>query len=250
MVGTLIVRGFVVGILAGLLAFGWAKVFGEPAVATAISFESAQDEAKAAAAVAAGKQAEPDDPEIFSRTVQSGIGLLTGLVVIGAGLGALFAVLFAFGYGRMGALGPRATSAVLALFGLLTVYLVPALKYPANPPSVGEPDTIKYRTGLYFLMMAISIASTLGAWMLRQRLLARYGAWNGSVMAIAAYLILLGIVFSLLPGINEVPASFPAVTLWNFRLASIGIQTVLWGSIGILFGYAGEQVMSNSRRQS
>jgi len=237
--GQLVLRGFIVGIVAGLLAFGWAKVFGEPAVTTAINFGSAQDEAKAAAAVAAGKPAPEDDPEIFSRSVQSGLGLLTGMVVAGAGLGCLFAVLFAFANGRVGRLGPGPTSALLAFFGLLSVYVIPALKYPANPPSVGEPDTIKYRTGLYFLMMAISIAATLGSLRLRRSLVPRYGAWNGSLLALGAYLVVIAAVFVFLPGVNEVPAGFPAVALWDFRIASLGIQTVLWGSIGVLFGYVG-----------
>jgi hypothetical protein len=118
---------------------------------------------------------------------------------------------------------------------------VPALKYPANPPSVGEPDTIKYRTGLYFLMMAISIASTLGALRLRRSMVPRFGTWNASLLALGVYLVVMTAVFSLLPGVNEVPATFPAVTLWDFRIASLGIQTVLWGSIGVLFGYFGAQ---------
>src|SRR5580658_8780869 len=239
--GQLVLRGFIVGIVAGLLAFGWAKTFGEPAVDTSISFESAQDEAKAAAAVAAGKPAPPDDPVIFSRAVQSGVGLLTGMVVAGAGLGCLFAVLFAFANGRLGRLGPGPTSVLLAFFGLLSVYIVPALKYPANPPSVGEPDTIKYRTGLYFVMMAISIASTLGALRLRRSMVPRFGTWNASLLALGVYLVVMAAVFSLLPGVNEVPPTFPAVTLWDFRIASLGIQTVLWGSIGVLFGYFGAQ---------
>jgi hypothetical protein len=239
MVGNLILRGIMIGIVAGLLAFGWAKTFGEPAVNTAVAFEKTQDEAKAAAAVAAGRQPEADDPEIFSRAVQSGIGLLTGVVVVGAGLGGLFAVLFAFANGRMGALGPKPTAAVLALIGLASVYVVPALKYPANPPSVGEPETIKLRTGLYFLMVAISILSTLGALWARRALTPRYGAWNSSILSALGYLIAIAIAFLLLPPINEVPSTFPAVTLWDFRLASLGIQTVLWMSIGILFGYFG-----------
>jgi hypothetical protein len=106
MVGKLIFRGFIIGILAGLLAFGWAKMFGEAPVTAAVSFESEQNEAKEAAALAAGKKPVAEDPEIFSRSVQSGIGLLTGVVVVGAGLGCLFAVLFAFANGRMGRLGP------------------------------------------------------------------------------------------------------------------------------------------------
>lgn len=240
MMGSLIFRGFVIGIVAGLLAFGWARTFGEPPVNEAIRFESEQNEAAAAAALAAGKKPVPEDPEIFSRSVQGGIGLLTGLVSVGAGLGALFAVLFAFANGRIGQLRPGATSVVVAFFGWLSVYVVPALKYPANPPSVGEPDTIKYRTGLYFLMLAISIASLLVAWMVGRRLAPRYGAWHASVVAAACYLVVLGVCFWTLPEINEVPAEFPAVTLWHFRVASLGIQTVLWGSIGVLFGCLSE----------
>jgi hypothetical protein len=240
MVGKLIFQGLIAGILAGLLGFGFAKAFGEPSVETAVHFEAEQDEAKAAAERAAGKAVEPEEPEIFSRSVQSGIGLLTGVVVVGAGLGALFAVLFAFANGRIGAWGPGATSALLALFGWLSVYLVPALKYPPNPPSVGEPDTIRIRTAVYFLMMALSIAATLGAWILGRKLARTRGAWNAAVLAIVAYLVVMAVVFQLLPGVNEVPVNFPAVTLWEFRMASLGLQTVLWGSVGIIFGCIAE----------
>ena len=247
MVGRLILYGLIVGIAAGLLAFGWARAFGEGPVEAAIGFETAQHEAKEAAAKAAGEQPEEEEHEIFTRTVQSGIGLLTGLVVIGAGLGCLFAVLFALAYGRMGALAAGPTAALLALLGLWSVYLVPALKYPANPPSVGEPDTIKLRTGMYFLMVAISIAATVVALIVRRRLVAKHGAWNGSVTAAGIYLVVMALTFAVLPDINEVPANFPADTLWSFRIASIGLQSVLWGSIGVMFGYVGELTLGRSR---
>jgi hypothetical protein len=232
-VGNLILRGLIVGIVAGLLAFGWAKVFGEPAVDSAIGFESAQ--------VAASGQ--PEEPEIVSRSIQSTFGLMTGVVVIGAGLGAVFSVLFAFANGRLGGLGPQQTSVLLALMSYVTVYLVPALKYPPNPPSIGEPETIQFRTATYFLLLAISVAATIGAWLLRQRLAAQYGTWYASLMAAAAYAIVIGAFYLILPNINEVPDGFPAVTLYDFRLASLGIQAVLWGSIGVIFGYVVERTM-------
>jgi hypothetical protein len=49
MVRALLIRGMLVGLIAGLLVFGFGKVFGEPQVDRAISFESALDEAKAKA---------------------------------------------------------------------------------------------------------------------------------------------------------------------------------------------------------
>jgi hypothetical protein len=240
MVANLILRGLVAGILAGLVTFGVARVFGEPSMETSIRFEAQQDEARAAAARAAGKEVEPEEPEVFSRAVQRGIGLLTGVVVVGAGLGALFAVLFALANGRIGSLGPGATAALLAALGFITIYLVPALKYPANPPSVGEADTIQLRTGLYFLMMAVSIAATVGAWALGTSMARLYGLWNGFVVAFVAYLLVLWIAFALLQPINEVPANFPATTLWDFRVASASVQAVLWGSLGLIFGTLAE----------
>ena len=53
----------------------------------------------------------------------------------------------------MGPFGARATSVLIALSGIVAVYIVPNLKYPANPPSVGDAETIGIRTGLYFSMM-------------------------------------------------------------------------------------------------
>src|ERR1700685_3878425 len=125
MVGQLLLRGMLVGILAGLLAFGFARVFGEPAVDSAIAFEE-----RAAAA-----KGEAPEPELVSREVQSTLGLLTGTLVYGAAIGGFFALVFAFAYGRMGSLGARETSALLALAGFVAVILVPFIKYPANPPS-------------------------------------------------------------------------------------------------------------------
>ncbi len=244
--GKLIIRGLVAGILAGLLAFGFARTFGEPAVDTAVNFESQQEEAREHAAEAAGQPAAHDhDEELFSRSVQGGIGLLTGVVVVGAGLGALFAVLFAFANGRLGAWGPGATSVLLAALGWLSLYLVPALKYPANPPSVGQPDTIRLRTGLYFLMMAISIATTLGAWMLASRVARTRGLWNGFLAGFVLYVIVLGLFFQFLPAVSEVPVNFPAVTLWDFRIASAGLQAVLWGGVAIIFGTIAEWTRGN-----
>ena len=147
-----------------------------------------------------------------------------------------FAVSFAFANGRPGAQADRRRAGVI---GLASVYVVPALKYPANPPSVGEPETIKLRTEFYFLMVAISILSTLGALWARRALTPRYSAWNSSILSALGHLIAIAIAFLLLPPINEVPSTFPTVTLWDFRLASLGIHTVLWMSIGILFGYFG-----------
>ena len=261
MVGRLLVRGMIVGLLAALLAFGFAKVYGEPSVEKAIAFETAMDSAKVAAKVAATSAAKDgagtadaaampptgshaaSEPELFSRATQSGLGLFTGLMVYGTAFGGLFALVFAFAWGRMGRLGPRGTAAMLALLTFIAVILVPGLKYPPNPPSVGEADTIMLRTQLYFAMLVLSALGMVLAVWVANRLRAQFGVWTATILAGAALVAGLAVVTWALPGIDEVPEGFPASLLWQFRIAAWGIQAVLWAGIGLGFGIAAEQVL-------
>ncbi|MGO9941362.1 MAG: CbtA family protein [Rhodoblastus sp.] len=242
MVGKLLTRGMLVGLLAGILSFGFLKIVGEPQVDRAIAFESAMDEAKTQAKVDEAKAKgidlpkEEPEPELVSREVQGGIGLLTGVMVYSVAFGGLFALVFALAYGRMGDFGPRATSALLAAAGLVAIYIVPNLKYPANPPSVGIPDTIGMRTALYFVMILVSLAVMIAAGLLRLRLKPRFGAWNAALIAAASYLVVMVGVSLALPGVNEVPEAFPAVVLWQFRIASLGAQLIMWATLGLAFG--------------
>lgn len=226
MVGKLLVRGMLAGIAAGLLTFGFARVVGEPQVDQAISFEE-----KAEAA-----HGDAHETELVSRETQAGLGLLTGVVTYGAAFGGLFSLVFAYAYGRVGALGARALSAWLALGAFIALVIVPNIKYPANPPSVGDPETIGMRTGLFFLMIAISLAALVFSLKVRRRAVMRLGAWNGSIVAGLLFVGIIAAVQLSMPAINEVPAAFPAVLLWKFRLAAIGMQVIMWTTIGLLFG--------------
>lgn len=242
MVGNLLLRGMLVGLVAGLLVFVFLKTFGEPQVDRAIAFETQLDDAKAKAAAEEARvkglpaPAEAADEEIVSRPTQAGLGLFTGVMVYCTAFGGLFALAFALCYGRMGDLSPRATSALLAGLGLVAVYVIPTLKYPANPPSVGDPQTIGMRTGLYFALIALSLAAAIACAMLRNRLASSQGRWNASLWAGAAYIAIMITVAALMPAVDEVPAAFPAVTLWAFRMASLGAQVILWTTLGLLFG--------------
>lgn len=259
MVGVLLLRGMLVGVLAGVLCFGFLKIAGEPPVDRAIAFETQLEEARTHADAHAHGTAAPhgteapkeeSHPELVSREVQAGIGLFTGVAVYSAAFGGLFALAFAFFYGRIGDLGPRATSALLAAAGIVAVYIVPTLKYPANPPSVGDGETIGMRTALYFGVIAISLAAMVVAGILRARLSPRYGGWNAVLIAAAAYLVVMTAVGLALPAVNEVPEQFPAVVLWQFRIASLGAQAIMWATLGLVFGALTERALiSRSRFQ-
>jgi predicted cobalt transporter CbtA len=241
MIRNLLIRGMIAGLVAGLLGFGFAKTFGEPSVDRAIAFESQQEQAhehahENAEAASGHLHEHGDDVELVSRGTQAGLGLLTGVAVFGTALGGLFSLVFAISYARIGALRARGTSALLGLFGFVTVVVVPFLKYPPNPPSVGNPETIGARTALFFGMIAISLVVAVFAARLQRRMQRTHGNWNASLIAIAGYLVLMGVAYIALPPVDEVPAQFSATLLWDFRVAAIGIQAVIWTTLGVLFG--------------
>ena len=85
-------------------------------------------------------------------------------------------------------------------------------------------------------MIAFSLATMIGAWMLRNRLVRLLGEWNASLTAAAAYVVLVAAIAAALPTVNEAPEAFPAVVLWQFRIASLGAQAIMWTTIGVVFG--------------
>ncbi len=82
----------------------------------------------------------------------------------------------------------------------------------------------------------------IAAWMLRNRLAARLlAAGTPRSIAAAAYIVVVTVVALALPSVNEVPEGFPAVVLWQFRIASLGAQTIMWTTIGLGFGALAER---------
>ncbi|MGW2860580.1 CbtA family protein [Streptomyces sp. SDr-06] len=226
----LLVRGMLAGLAAGLLALAVAYLLGEPRVDAAIAYEDAHTHEHGMAAV--------------SRTLQSTGGLATGVLVYGVAFGGIAALAFCFALGRIGRFGPRATALLLSSAALIAVYLVPFLKYPANPPSVGEPDTIGRRTLLYFLMMALGVLLAIATVVLGRRLAPRLGNWNATIAAGAFFVLVTGLAYGFLPAVDEVPKDFSATLLWQFRLAALAIQLTLWTAFGLVFGHLAERVLT------
>jgi pimeloyl-ACP methyl ester carboxylesterase len=252
MVRDLLIRGMIAGAVAGLLCFGVGKIFGEPQVDRAIAFEEQHAAAEAPVhehgGMAPGSEHsaaehghDHGDEELVSRKVQSTAGLLTAVVVYGSAMGGLFALAFAFLYGRIGDFSPRGLALLLAAAAFAAIYYVPSLKYPANPPAIGQPDTIGYRTGLYLLMMLISLGAMVFAVAAAKRLAEQYGRLNANLIGAGLFLGIILIAQTVLPDINEVPPDFPASVLWKFRMASLGMQAITWGTLGLVFGVLAER---------
>jgi hypothetical protein len=223
MTRTLLVRGLLVGLAAGVVAFIFAHLFGEPSVAAAIAVEES------------GHTHDAGEVELVSRVVQSTAGLLVALLAFGAAIGGLFGLTFAVARGRLGRMGARATAGLIALVGFITIYLVPFIKYPANPPAVGNPETIGRRTQLFFAMMLLSILSAVAAvWLARQIYL--LDSWGQVLSGVGIYLVLVTVCMAILPRVSEIGPGFPAATLWGFRTGSLVTQLAVWATLGLLYG--------------
>jgi hypothetical protein len=175
------------------------------------------------------------------------------VLLVGVAMGALFAVLFCVVYARLArtenaaSLAPRLLSVLLAAGACTTVYLVPFVKYPPNPPAVGQADTIAARTGWYLVAVLSSVVVAVGAVWLARRLTARFGGWGAWLLAAGSYVAVIAVEFVLLPNVAETPEpmrnasgtiiypGFPADVLYEFRLLALGTQLVLWVSIGLVF---------------
>ncbi|MDX3001667.1 CbtA family protein [Kribbella solani] len=266
----LILRGLLAGGVGGLVAFGFARIFAEPQIQAAIDYESGRDAAQDALDKAAGLPVEAAGPDLFSRTLQANLGIGVGIVLFGVAMGALFAVAYTICLGRVGNLRPRTLAMLVAAGGFLGIYFVPFLKYPANPPAIGHEDTIHDRGNLYLAMVLCSLVLLVGAVALGKRLKARFGNWNATLLALAGYAVVIGIVMALLPSLGHLAANvqeygrhatetplpltdgkgtivypgFDADRLYAFRLYSVGAQVLLWGVIGLVFGPLADRLLS------
>lgn len=242
-------RGLLAGAAAGVLAFIFARIFVEPQIELAIGYEdgiAAAHEAMETAAGVAG-HSHGEDGGGFTRAVQMNIGMGLGVLLFSLAIGALFAVAFAVTYGRVGNISARLTSLYVAGGMLLSLYVVPALKYPASPPALSLDETIRQRTLLYLAMVVLSVAILVGAVVLGRRWAPKLGAWNATLAAGAAYVVAIAVVMLVLPTIDETPGplvddagvivyeGFPADLLYDFRLYSFGTQVVIYATIGVVF---------------
>jgi predicted cobalt transporter CbtA len=269
MVQRLIGRGVLAGGVAGALAFLFTRIFAEPQIQKAIKYESAREAAQQLLDKAAGLPLGAAGPDIFSRGMQANVGASVGMIAFGAAMGAVFAVVYAVCLGRVGNLKPRSISLLVATGGFLAIYLVPFIKYPATPPSIGHADTVKERGALYLLMVFFSVVFLILAVILGKRLKARFGNWNASLIAGAAFVLAVGILMVILPQFGhlhsnvalygrhatETPlpltdgngkivfAGFPADVMWDFRVYSLAAQMILWATIGLVFAPLADRLL-------
>ena len=218
----LLAAGTLAGLAAGAASALFAATAGRGPIRDAIALEDSISHATSGA----------HHEDLFGRGVQE-VGGAIGLVVFGLALGVIFAVVLGAVGPRLAASTPLAASVRLGCAGFVAVVVVPFLKYPANPPAVGDPSTVNERTVLYFAALALSILLAWAVWRFhRAALLAPTAqAWATAALYAAG----LAVIFLALPA-NPDDVEAPAELVWRFRLASLGGLAAAWAVLALVTG--------------
>ncbi|HEV7886990.1 MAG TPA: CbtA family protein [Acidimicrobiales bacterium] len=218
--------GALAGLAGGVALALFLRIVGEGPISDAIALEQAH----------AGAGTAHDD--MFSRATQQ-VGGMLGAAVYGVCAGAILAVVFALVRHRLAARDDWRRAVTVAAVAFLAIALVPALKYPPNPPAVGSPDTIDQRTALYLLMIGWSCVAVWGAWRLGRwlRSTGRGGVDHVRLPAMAgAWAAVVAVGYIVLPGPPD-PVDAPATLIWRFRVASLGGEALFWAVTGTVLGW-------------
>ncbi|HYB81346.1 MAG TPA: CbtA family protein [Mycobacterium sp.] len=212
-------RGALAGLIAGVLGFVFARIWAEPVIAKSLDYESGRIDILAALNTAAGRPVAPEGPAIFSRAIQSTVALATGVIVFSVAMGALVAVAYLVLHGRF-AVRPQTLAWLVSGFGFLGVFLLPFVKYPANPPAIGHNFTIGPRAQLYLTMVAASLVLLGLAVFVARRLSQRFGPYRAVLISAAGFFVLYGVLLAVLPSLGELSANTAHADQFGFAPAA------------------------------
>ncbi len=165
------------------------------------------------------------------RLWQRGGEIVAG-TILGLSIGSLFGIVFAYTHSSVPGSNNKKKALIVAGIMWFVLFLMPALKYPANPPAVGDPETIYYRQSLYVAFLVISGFSALGLAFLYRKM----GALNikKSIIPVAYAAIISG-AYLAMPA-NPDPINAPMDLVMGFRITSAITISMFWGLLGVIFG--------------
>ena len=163
------------------------------------------------------------------REWQKGGQLLAG-VILGTSIGALFGIVFALSRNSLPGNNDVKKSLVLAGIMWTTIYFIPFLKYPANPPTVGDAETVVLRGILYLTFIAISGFAVVGFYKLSKKFEGRK-----KFIGLIGYAALIATMFVIMPD-NPDEVTAPMDLVEGFRVMSVLGVTAFWITIGLVLG--------------
>jgi hypothetical protein len=213
------------GLLAGVI-HGFANIIlVEPYLDNAIGIENQR--------LFASGEAQ-NTPQFWEKFSDYRIWQKQGSVVAGALLGvatgSLFGLVYAYSRQRLPTDNDVTKALVLAGIMWATIFFIPFLKYPANPPTVGDPHTIFLRTELYVTFLTLSGFGALGFAMLYKRMQSK------RFVAFLGYAGYISLAFFVMPPYPDtISISMDLVN--GFRIVSAITMTVYWLANALILGW-------------
>ena len=177
---------------------------------------------------------EEDNPQFWAeyesyRIWQKSGQVLAG-IILGIAMGSLFGIVFALSRNSLPGKNDITKSLILAGLMWLTIYIIPFLKYPANPPTVGDGETVMLRAILYVSFIVLSGIGVVIFYKLSRKLQS-----NKKYFGLIGYIVFISVIFFVMPE-NPDEVNAPINLVNEFRLMSVLGVSSFWLSVGIILG--------------
>jgi predicted cobalt transporter CbtA len=229
LVGITLSSGVIAGIILAFLNLGIV----EPTIDKAIALEVQKQ-------VSSGENVNMS--ELIDYRYWQKAGAFAGGAIYGAGLASLFGVVFVFARSKLPGKNNKQKAILLAGIMWLVLFLMVALKYPANPPAVGDPETIYYRETLYVGYILISGLAALGMaviW-IRTRMNSK------KIIIPLMYAAIMVTAYVVMPS-NPDKIEISMDLIQTFRILTAITIGVFWGTLGIIFGSLWDKFLSREQ---
>lgn len=229
LVGITLSSGVIAGIILAFLNLGIV----EPTIDKAIALEVQKQ-------VSSGENVNMS--ELIDYRYWQKAGAFAGGAIYGAGLASLFGVVFVFARSKLPGKNNKQKAILLAGIMWLVLFLMVALKYPANPPAVGDPETIYYRETLYVGYILISGLAALGMaviW-IRTRMNSK------KIIIPLMYAAIMVTAYVVMPS-NPDKIEISMDLIQTFRIVTAITIGVFWGTLGIIFGSLWDKFLSKEQ---
>ena len=235
----------VMGVIVGFLVAAYMNIVNVPVMEWAIALEGCDiDRAGCAEQLAAGEEDEALPLAFLTSLGGQRIGMTIGFAVIGILYGAIFTGLYHLMRNATPGWNPWAWAAVAGALGFWGVSMYTQIKFPLNPPGIGDEGTLLARQGFQFLFMAvsaISVALVIYGVGLVNRAATGSGRWIRYAGVGLAYTVVALLLAFAIPGVRDAaPGWLPPELTIMFRTFTAAGHLLLW--MGIAFATVGYRV--------
>jgi predicted cobalt transporter CbtA len=229
LVGITLSSGVIAGIILALLNLGIV----EPTIDKAISLEVQKQ-------VSSGENVNMS--ELIDYRYWQKAGAFAGGSIYGAGLASLFGVIFVFARNKLPGKNNKQKAIFLAGIMWFVLFLMVALKYPANPPAVGDPETIYYREILYvaYIMTSGFVALGMAVIWIRTRMNSK------RIIIPLMYAAIMVTAYFVMPS-NPDKIEISMNLIQTFRILTAITIGVFWGTMGLIFGSLWDKFLSREQ---